>query len=282
MIFLTRISNRFTSKKSCCERLLARSLTSLELTNSQIEDDFTRHAYKESGILYEHHIPTSLLQKGLLAVGSGVAAFFDPTRDDMIAVLGESTGYYALKKIRRLMQLDKEGQKILRERPRITSATINVPALRELPEGTFGKEYTNFLDRNKVTPDSRLPVRFIDDPELAYVMQRYREVHDFNHALLGMPTNIVGEITVKWFEMVQTRLPMCTFGSLLAPLRLKRSQQERLVNTYIPWALYAGYRARFLMNLYVEKYFEEPIDLLRKRLNIVSPPIATKRTKKQM
>lgn len=32
----------------------------------------------------------------------------------MIAVLGESTGYYALKRIRRLMQLDKEGQKILR------------------------------------------------------------------------------------------------------------------------------------------------------------------------
>jgi hypothetical protein len=33
---------------------------------------------------------------------------------DMIAVLGESTGYFALKRIRRLMQLHPEGQKILR------------------------------------------------------------------------------------------------------------------------------------------------------------------------
>jgi hypothetical protein len=32
----------------------------------------------------------------------------------MIAVLGESTGYLALKRIRRSMQLDLEGQKILR------------------------------------------------------------------------------------------------------------------------------------------------------------------------
>jgi len=29
-------------------------------------------------------------------------------------------------------------------------------------------------------------VRFVDDEELAYVAQRYREIHDFTHALLGM------------------------------------------------------------------------------------------------
>ena len=32
----------------------------------------------------------------------------------MIAVLGESTGYLALKQMRRSMQLDTEGQRILR------------------------------------------------------------------------------------------------------------------------------------------------------------------------
>jgi len=38
----------------------------------------------------------------------------------------------------------------------------------------------------KITPDSRRPVRFVDDPELAYVLQRYRETHDFNHLILGI------------------------------------------------------------------------------------------------
>lgn len=38
----------------------------------------------------------------------------------------------------------------------------------------------------KITPDSRMQVRFVDDADLAYVMQRYRETHDFVHLLLGM------------------------------------------------------------------------------------------------
>lgn len=43
-----------------------------------------------------------------------------------------------------------------------------------------------------MTPDSRSQVQFVDDVELAYVVQRYREVHDLVHAVLGMPTNMLG------------------------------------------------------------------------------------------
>ena len=35
-----------------------------------------------------------------------------------------------------------------RERPRINTSTIDVNALRHLPDGIFGKEYTKFLDKN--------------------------------------------------------------------------------------------------------------------------------------
>jgi hypothetical protein len=49
----------------------------------------------------------------------------------------------------------------------------------------------------KVTPDSRLPVQFVDDIELAYVIQRYREVHDLFHTVLGMPTNMLGNYHFK-------------------------------------------------------------------------------------
>lgn len=44
-----------------------------------------------------------------------------------------------------------------------------------------------------MTPDSRAEVKFVDNEELAYVMLRYREVHDLLHTLLGMPTNMLGE-----------------------------------------------------------------------------------------
>jgi ubiquinone biosynthesis protein Coq4 len=42
-------------------------------------------------------------------------------------------------------------------------------------------------------------VRFVDDEELAYVAQRYREIHDFMHVLLGLNSiSVHDEIAVKW------------------------------------------------------------------------------------
>ena len=57
-------------------------------------------------------------------------------------------------------------------------------------------------------------------------------------------------------------------------------EQQKLVKYYIPWAVYAGYRANFLMNFYLEKHLDEPIDTIRHRLNIVLPPVIRKSGKK--
>ena len=49
---------------------------------SVLEDDLPgEDILGGSEILYPHHVPTTWFQKGLLAVGSGLAAFFDPKRD---------------------------------------------------------------------------------------------------------------------------------------------------------------------------------------------------------
>ena len=84
----------------------------------------------------------------------------------------------------------------------------------------FGGEYVIVIIVQKISADTRDPVRFVDDPDLAYVLQRYREVHDFYHTLLDMPTNFMGEVVIKWFEAVQTRLPMCALGAIFGPVRL--------------------------------------------------------------
>jgi hypothetical protein len=47
-------------------------------------------------------------------------------------------------------------------------------------------------------------VRFIDSEELAYVMQRYREVHDFWHVLTGLDTTVLDELGLKALEYLQT------------------------------------------------------------------------------
>jgi hypothetical protein len=48
--------------------------------------------------------------------------------------------------------------------------------------------------------------RLVDDDELAYVITRAREVHDFWHVLFDCHTNVFGELALKALEFVQVRL----------------------------------------------------------------------------
>lgn len=186
----------------------------------------------------------------------------------MVAVCGEVTGAQALQYMQNKMKNDPVGSEILETRPRINSKTVDMDRLRSLPNETLGKQYVDMLDRFKITPDSRMPVKFVDDENLAYVMQRYREVHDFNHLLLGQPTNMLGEIVVKWFEAIQTGLPMCYLAALAAPVRLSQKQKKILVQKRLPWIAKTASTANFFMNVILEKRFEEKIDDVRKEMNI--------------
>lgn len=64
--------------------------------------------------LYTTHKPTNIVQKGVLAVGSGIMSILDPSRDDMISIFGETTGILALKSMQEKMIIDPEGDEILK------------------------------------------------------------------------------------------------------------------------------------------------------------------------
>lgn len=66
----------------------------------------------------------------------------------MIACLGETTGEKALIYCSKQMQSTIEGQRILSQRPRIHSSTVDLLSLKNLPDGTVGKTYSNFLEVN--------------------------------------------------------------------------------------------------------------------------------------
>ncbi|KAK4023198.1 ubiquinone biosynthesis protein COQ4 homolog, mitochondrial [Daphnia magna] len=226
--------------------------------------------------LYDGHIPINILQRAILSVGSSIMALTDPARGDMIAVNGESSGHFALMGMHKKMLENEEGQEILKDRPRINSSSIDLEKLKCYPDGTLGREYTKFLEVNNVSPDTRLPVRFVDDADLAYVMQRYRETHDLVHTILGCPTNMLGEVAVKWVEALQTGLPMCIGGAVFGPVRLKPKNRSTYLNEYLPWAIRVGSNSTFLMNVYYERRWEQDIAELRDELKIETPPVILK------
>lgn len=154
--------------------------------------------------------------------------------------------------------------------------------LRTLPPNCVGRAYASWLDREGVSPDTRDSVKYIDDEECAYVMQRYRESHDFYHALTGLPVMVEGEVALKAFEFANTLLPM-TGLSLFAVTRLKKAERQRFWRTYLPWALDNGSRCKEVINVYWEEELERDVDDLRKELGIERPPDLreTRRTLKE-
>ncbi|KAG6844404.1 Ubiquinone biosynthesis protein [Tephrocybe sp. NHM501043] len=223
---------------------------------------------------YEGHIPLNWFENTVMAVGSAVMSLADPRRGDMIAALGETTAGPSLPRLRDVMLESAEGRKILKERPRVNSTTIDMDELAQYPEGTFGRAYVTWLERCGVTPDTREPVHYIDDPELAYVMQRYRECHDFYHCICNLPVNVESELALKYFEFVNLGLPVAAISAAFGPLRLNTQKRARLFSEYVPWAFRCGGSARSLITVYWEERWNQNVEEMKKEFGIWDPPEA--------
>ena len=154
--------------------------------------------------LYRGHLPSSVGQKVFAFGASAVTALVDPKRGDMIGSLGEVTGRVALEGLRRKLLSSAQGRSILRDRPLVMSE----PDVSAYAPGTFGHAHGSFMVKHGFHAEDRSPVALVDDEELAYIMLRYRQVHDYWHTLCGLPPTLLGELGLKWFELVQTGLPV--------------------------------------------------------------------------
>ncbi|KIJ11973.1 hypothetical protein PAXINDRAFT_83603 [Paxillus involutus ATCC 200175] len=220
---------------------------------------------------YPGHIPLNTFENAFLTLGSALVALIDPRRGDMVAALGETTAGSTLPKLRDAMLDSPEGRRILKERPRINSKTLDIQKFKALPDGTFGREYARWLEVCNVTPDSREPVHYIDDPELAYVMQRYRETHDFYHALFALRVSALPELALKSFEFANLGFPMNALA-LGASIKMKAAQRERLWREFVPWGIECGGSARCLLTVYWEERWEQDLRDIKKELGVWDPP----------
>lgn len=220
----------------------------------------------------------SLLKRVSVAVQSATTALADPTRADAVAALGEVTGHVALTGMYDRMMSNATGQEILRDRPIVSKATIPVETFLQQADDdsiplTFGKAYGIFLKGHGFDPDERDDVKYISNPELAYIMLRYRQCHDYWHVLTELPPTVLGELGLKWLELLQTGLPVAALSATVGSLRLTAEEREVLMNSYLPWAVQMSQQSAYLMNVYYEKEFNTDLKELRERLCIEPAPV---------
>jgi len=196
-------------------------------------------------------------------------AIKDPSKADMVSAVGDLSGTRALRLMRTKMKNDKEGRLILEQRPRMKIENCDFDSLGKLPQNTFGYHYWKFMAHYNFSPNERPLVKYVPDMELAYIMQRYKENHDFIHVLLNLGIEIEDELAVKAFEMLQTGIPMTSFSLLTGPFLLSLPQLKRLYVDYLPWITEIAHDSKFYLSIYFEKYFEKDIDEMRYELGVV-------------
>lgn len=228
--------------------------------------------------LYPGHVPLFAHERAMMFFGSAIGSLLNPENNNYIVTLGESTATEKfLNSLRTKMLHNPTGRRILRERPYITSESLEMVKLAKYPPNSFGRVYYEWMKTNGVSPDTRVDVRYIDNEELSFIFQRYRQGHDFIHTLANLPIWREGEIAVKWFEYLNMGVPFAGMGAVFSPWTVKKSsERERLFNIYYPWALECTSNMESkgicLINVMWEEILDRDVDELRNELGITVPP----------
>lgn len=197
------------------------------------------------------------------ALGALATLSKDSGRLDQVLVLTQAVNARSIARGVERFSATEEGQRFLAERPRIDRAHVDFDALRRLPEGTLGREYTRFLDDNGITPDAFEALPDVGDERAAYLMLRMRQSHDLWHVITGYRPDVHGEILLQAFTYAQLRAPgslvLVIFGTLRW-LGLRPSQLRELYQAYT-----RGKATHFLPTVRWEELWTTPVSDLREQ-----------------
>ncbi|OMJ27295.1 Ubiquinone biosynthesis protein coq4, mitochondrial [Smittium culicis] len=174
------------------------------------------------------------------------------------------------------MLASSSGRQVLKDRPVLDYGPADLARFRAMPANTLGRAYFDFMARYGLDSGGRPPTRFVesargDSAELAYVMTRYRQSHDFYHVVLNKSISIVDELAIKYYEHLQTGLPVGLVAALAGQSRLSNSEYREFWSVLVPWAHMAASSSsndQMLINVYWEKHIEDDVDQLRRSLNV--------------
>ncbi len=211
------------------------------------------------------------LLKDSYRVGQAIVRVLgDSTKTHEIHRVEEITGRPRFRHLLAELAQTPEGQRLLAERPELSSDRVDFARLRALPATTFGGAYARHLDDNGITADYQAAAtRHVDDPDIAYLMRRFRQTHDVWHTLLGLGIAGHEEVIIHSFSYGQLRLPVSAlimvFGTMKHLVLERRwgALRHSMLDAYR-----AGRDAAPLMPVYWEDMWDEPLDAVRARYRL--------------
>jgi ubiquinone biosynthesis protein COQ4 len=211
-----------------------------------------------------------LLRDGYRVGQAIVRVLGDSTKTHEIHRVEEITGRPRFRALLAEMQQTPEGRRLMDERPELSTEQVDYDHLRALPATTFGGAYVRHLDNNGITADYQAAAtRHVDDPDIAYLMRRFRQTHDVWHALLGLGITGHEEVIIHWFSYGQLRLPVSAMIMMLGTMKHIVLERRWGAFRHSMWDAYrAGRDAAPLMPVYWEDLWEAPLETVRVAYNL--------------
>lgn len=200
----------------------------------------------------------------------------DPDDLPQVFTLIESMSGTAPHRLLFRLKLSRSGARILRDRPDIVPTLADRAALRELPAGSLGRAYLDFVESEGISPQGIKDASVVGEsgtrPDaFKYVHQRMRDTHDLWHAATGYKGDVVGELSLLAFTLAQywnTAVAMIIVAGILKGFG--KSETHVILDG---WK--RGRAARFLPAEEWETLLALPLEEVRTRLKLGAPAVYT-------
>lgn len=206
--------------------------------------------------------------------------FADPDDLPQVFTIIESLSGNTLERIWRRMNAEESGRRLLAEQPDLVQKLLDRDALARLPEGTLGRAYLDFVERENISADGIRAAaekgmeRTLPAP-LDFVSARMRDTHDLWHVVTGYSGDVLGEVALLAFIFAQTWNPgvaLIIGLGLAKTLGATRGEDSRKV---IADGFQRGRHAVWLPAVEWEKLLELPLSQVRAQLSAGAPAVYT-------
>jgi ubiquinone biosynthesis protein COQ4 len=174
------------------------------------------------------------------------------------------------------------GARLLDERHAVLELLRDRDRLLEMPEGSLGRTYARFALDNHLYPEELAEIvrdaragsgGLVPDAsdEVAYLHDRYRDLHDIWHVLVGYGTDMAGEYALIAFQTRQTGYRSMAIGTFMSMSFTALRGRLDLFGTWFDGRR-RGARSPYLMAQDWERLLPTQLSQAREELNLNPPP----------